>query len=294
VWYTGPDGVKTETVDLQPGMIITPFVYPDGQASDDGMVIVSVVSEGPDVHETFCFHEPEEHKGLFNGILTGQSEAYSLMIDTFVKDHDRKKELFEAIDRIPCVQKKADWAIRWISNEHGASLSTRLFAFGIVEGVFFSGAFCAIFWLKERGMLVNSLGKSNEWIARDEGLHTQFAVIMYHKLNDRIPEATAHRIMQEAVTIETEFITESIPVRLIGMNQDSMKQYIRFVADRLLVQFGFSRLFHVENPFPFMEKIGLDGKTNFFEQRVSEYSRIQENTRSMDAAFCNELEEEEF
>jgi ribonucleotide reductase beta subunit family protein with ferritin-like domain len=209
------------------------------------------------------------------------SESYSLMIDTFVKDSLRKQQLFEAIDNIPCVKKKADWALRWISSQE--NLLTRLFAFGIVEGVFFSGAFCAIFWLKERGLLVNSLGKSNEWIARDESLHTDFAVLMFSILKEEsqtdesndihLTQERAHEIMKDAVEIETEFICESLPVRMIGMNSSSMTSYIKFVADRLLQQFGFSKMFFTKNPFSFMEKIGLDGKTNFFEQRVSEYSR---------------------
>lgn len=298
IWYTlsalhtDEDGKprieKKETRALTIGTVIAPFTYPDGTSSDTigGFVITDILHE-EGLHKTYCFNEPLVHKGMFNGILTGQSEAYSLMIDTFVKQPDRKQELFDAIHRIPCVQKKAVWALKWISKD--VSLPTRLFAFGIVEGVFFSGAFCAIFWLKERGLLVNSLGKSNEWIARDEGLHTQFAVLMYHKLVNKIDETRAHEIMGEAVRIETEFIVESIPVRLIGMNHDSMTQYIRFVADRLLVQFGFARLFHADNPFPFMEKIGLDGKTNFFEQRVSEYSRISDpkNGITIDAAFLD-------
>lgn len=246
-------------------------------AGSDGIVLQNLV-------QNFCheIHIPEARcfYGFQAMIENVHGEVYSLMIDTFVKDPQRKDTLFRAIDTIPCVQKKAEWALKWISARETQSLTTRMFAFGIVEGVFFSGAFCAIFWLKERGLLVNSLGKSNEWIARDEGLHTEFAVLMYHKLDDPIPEDTAHEIMKEAVDIETEFICASLPVRLIGMNHVSMKTYIQFVADRLLVQFGFSRLYHVSNPFPFMDKIGLDGKTNFFEQRVSEYSRPQEYSSS--------------
>ena len=265
-------------------------------AGSDGIVLENLVQnfcQEIEIPEARCFY-------AFQAMMENiHSEAYSLMIDVFVKDVDRKRELFDAIETIPCVKRKADWALRWISEKDTAPLSTRLFAFGIVEGVFFSGAFCAIFWLKERGLLVNSLGKSNEWIARDEGLHTQFAVLMYHKLRDPLDTLTAFRIIREAVEIEIEFITESIPVRLIGMNQDLMIAYIRFVADRLLVQFGFPRLFNVKNPFPFMEKIGLDGKTNFFEQRVSEYSRATQdpsgkNTHVIESAFSGELELEIF
>jgi ribonucleoside-diphosphate reductase subunit M2 len=242
-------------------------------AGSDGIVLENLVQNFCSeikIPEARCFY-------AFQAMMENiHSEAYSLMIDTFVKDPARKKELFEAIDKIPCVKKKADWAIRWISAKE--DLLTRMFAFGIVEGLFFSGAFCAIFWLKERNLMVNSLGKSNEWIARDESLHTDFAVLMHRILQESygyvpIPEEKIIEIMKEAVDIETEFVCESLPVRLIGMNQDSMTKYIRFVADRLLVQFGYRKIFHVTNPFPFMEKIGLDGKTNFFEQRVSEYNR---------------------
>ena len=244
-------------------------------AGSDGIVLENLVENFCSeikIPEARCFY-------AFQAMMENiHSESYSLMIDTFVKDSLRKQQLFEAIENIPCVKKKADWALRWISS--GENLLTRLFAFGIVEGVFFSGAFCAIFWLKERGLLVNSLGKSNEWIARDESLHTDFAVLMFSILKEEpsndtgvLSQERAHEIMKDAVEIETEFICESLPVRMIGMNSTSMTSYIKFVADRLLQQFGFSKMFFTKNPFSFMEKIGLDGKTNFFEQRVSEYSR---------------------
>lgn len=242
-------------------------------AGSDGIVLENLVQNfcaEIKIPEARCFY-------AFQAMMENiHSESYALMIDTFVQNPERKQELFEAVDRIPCVKKKADWAIRWISSKE--DLLTRMLAFGIVEGLFFCGAFCAVFWLKERGLLVNSLGKSNEWIARDESLHTDFAVLMHKVLKESyghtpIPVEKVHTMMRDAVEIETEFVCDSLPVRLIGMNRDSMSAYIRFVADRLLGQFGYPRIYHKANPFPFMEKIGLDGKTNFFEQRVSEYRR---------------------
>lgn len=239
-------------------------------AGSDGIVLENLVvnfCKEIDIPEARCFY-------AFQAMMENiHSEVYSLMIDTFVSDPDHKEHLFNAIDRIPCVKRKADWAIRWIKDAPDHDVGVRLFAFGIVEGLFFSGAFCAIFWLKERGLLVNSLGKSNEWIARDEGLHTQFAVLMFHHLECAMDETVARGVMESAVDIETEFICESIPVALIGMDKAMMSAYIRFVADRLMVEFGFRKIYNAQNPFSFMEKIGLDGKTNFFEQRVSEYGR---------------------
>jgi ribonucleotide reductase beta subunit family protein with ferritin-like domain len=216
------------------------------------------------------------------------SESYSLMIDTLVNDANRKKELLEAITQIPCVEKKAKWAIQWIENKNN-SFAKRLFAFAIVEGLFFSGSFCAIFWLKERNLMTKALGKSNEWIARDESLHTEFAILLYQYLIEKISENEAKIIMTEAVEIEEEFICHSLPVKLIGMNNDLMKQYIHFCADRLMVQFGFEKIYNESNPFGFMEKISMDGKTNFFEQRVSEYSLANENTMKFD--FDNNLDD---
>ncbi|MBM3968133.1 MAG: ribonucleoside-diphosphate reductase, partial [Planctomycetes bacterium] len=192
----------------------------------------------------------------------------------YVKCPTRKMHLFRAVTEIDCVRRKAEWAMRWIQtdNETPDNLGRRLFAFGIVEGLFFSGSFCAIFWLKERGLMIQSLGKSNEWIARDESLHTAFAVLLYKYVQHKVSETEAVAMMKEAVEIEEEFVCESLPVTLIGMNADLMKEYIRFVADRLLVQFGYPKQYHAQNPFPFMEKMCLEGKTNFFEQRVTEYS----------------------
>ena len=198
------------------------------------------------------------------------SETYSLLIDTYIKDETEKTKLFKAIDNFPCVNKKAKWALKWI-NDKRSNFATRLLAFACVEGIFFSGSFCAIYWLKKRG-LMPGLTFSNELISRDEGMHTDFAVLLYNKLNKKTKKAKVYELMKEAVAIEKEFICEALPCKLIGMNQKLMKQYIEFVADRLIVQLGYPKLFNSSNPFDFMEMISLDGKTNFFEKRVGDYS----------------------
>lgn len=198
------------------------------------------------------------------------SETYSLLIDQYVRDKDEQLKYFRAIDTIPAIRKKALWAVKWV--ESPEDYATRLLAFACVEGIFFSGSFCAIYWVKKRGLLPG-LTFSNELISRDEGLHTEFAVAMYHKLKNKLSEEAVQSIVGEAVECETEFITESLPVSLIGMNARDMKQYIQFVADRLLVQLGYRKLYKVGNPFDFMDLISLEGKTNFFEKKVSEYSK---------------------
>lgn len=204
------------------------------------------------------------------------SETYNMMIDTFIEDEERKNELYRAMETIPCVERKASWALKWIENKQDhCDLARKLFAFGIVEGLFFSGSFCAIFYLKEQGKLIHSLGKSNEWICRDETAHTSFAILLYTYIQNRLSKEEAEDIMREAVDIETEFVCDSIPVSMIGMSKEMMCEYIRFVADRLMVQFGYHILYEAKNPFPFMQKISLDGKTNFFEARVSEYQIVK-------------------
>ena len=208
--------------------------------------------------------------GLQNAMEGIHSETYSLLIDQYVKDKDEQMKYFRAIDTIPAIKKKADWAMYWIDSHE--DYPTRLLAFACVEGIFFSGSFCAIYWIKKRGLLPG-LTFSNELISRDEGLHTEFAVAMYHKMKNRIPEEAVYQTIREAVDCETEFITESLPVSLIGMNARDMTQYIQFVADRLLVQLGYQKLYRVGNPFDFMDLISLEGKTNFFEKKVSEYSK---------------------
>jgi ribonucleoside-diphosphate reductase beta chain len=199
------------------------------------------------------------------------SESYALLIDTYISDPMEKNQLFKAIQTIPCVQKKADWAMTWIDNNE-ASFATRLLAFAAVEGIFFSGAFCAIFWLKQRGIMPG-LTLSNEFIARDEGLHTDFACLLYSKLVNRLTKQQAHKIIRDAVKIEKQFITKSLPCELIGMNAKLMTQYIEFVADRLLLQLGYPKAYSAANPFSFMENMSLENKDNFFEKRVSTYAK---------------------
>ena len=198
------------------------------------------------------------------------SETYSLLIDTYVRDPIEKDRLFSAIETIPCVAKKAEWALKWINDEH-SPFSKRLVAFACVEGIFFSGSFCAIYWLKTR-KLMPGLTFSNELISRDEGMHVETAVAVYNMLVNRLSYDEIKTIILEAVGIEKEFIVSSIPCALIGMNSALMTQYIEFVADRLFIQLGYEKHFFTENPFDFMEMISLQGKTNFFEKRVSEYS----------------------
>ena len=208
------------------------------------------------------------------------SETYSLLIDTLVKKETEKTKLFQAINNFPCIKKKADWAIKWI-NDNRSSFATRLIAFACVEGIFFSGAFCSIYWLKKRG-LMPGLTFSNELISRDEGMHTDFAVLLFSKLNTKPKRAKILEIFKDAVEIEKEFICEALPCRLIGMNSALMSQYIEFVADRLLVQLGYNKHYKSENPFDFMEMISLEGKTNFFEKRVGDYS-LSSGTKSDEA-----------
>tara|TARA_B110000967_G_C18860077_1_gene549404 strand:- start:1010 stop:2008 length:999 start_codon:yes stop_codon:yes gene_type:complete len=201
------------------------------------------------------------------------SETYSLLIDTYVTDLQEKDRLFRAIETIPCVKKKAEWAIKWI-NDDKSSFATRLVAFAAVEGVFFSGSFCSIYWLKKRG-LMPGLTFSNELISRDEGMHTDFAVLLYNMLSNRLDENVIYELFKEAVEIEKEFIIDSLPCNLIGMNSELMAQYIEFVADRLIVQLGYSKLWNTRNPFDFMEMISLRPKSNFFEVRVGEYQKAE-------------------
>jgi len=198
------------------------------------------------------------------------SETYSLLIDTYIKDEKEKKKLFEALYNFPCIKTKADWAIKWI-NDKRSSFAARLVAFACVEGIFFSGAFCSIYWLKKRG-LMPGLTFSNELISRDEGMHTDLAVLLFNKLKKKLNKPKVKEIVRDAVTIEKEFICKALPCKLIGMNSKLMTQYIEFVADRLLVQLGCTKEYKVENPFDFMEMISLEGKTNFFEKRVGDYS----------------------
>ena len=216
------------------------------------------------------------------------SEMYSLLIDTYIKDDQEKDRLFRAIETIPVIKKKAEWALKWIEDKD-SNFAIRLIAFACVEGIFFSGSFCAIFWLKKRG-LMPGLTFSNELISRDEGMHTDFAVLIYNLLDTKLDPLIIKSIVEEAVEIEKEFIIDTIPCRLIGMNQQLMSEYIEFVADRLLLQMGCDKNYNTPNPFSFMDMISMEGKTNFFEKRVGEYSKAgigenKNNSISFDVDF---------
>jgi len=211
------------------------------------------------------------------------SETYSLLIDTFIQDKVEKKRLFNAIEEIDCIKKKANWAIKWI-NDKDSTFALRLIAFAVVEGIFFSGSFCSIFWLKERG-LMPGLTFSNELIARDEGMHTDFACLLYSMLSNKLSQKVIFNIIQEAVDIEKSFITESLPCKLIGMNSGLMTEYIEFVADRLLQQLGYNKLYNAKNPFPFMEMISIDSKVNFFEKRNEAYRKAEVGQSERDMQF---------
>ena len=206
------------------------------------------------------------------------SETYSLLIETYIKDSDEKSRLFNAINVFPCIKKKSDWAQKWI-HDNRSSFATRLVAFACVEGIFFSGAFCSIYWMKKRG-LMPGLTFSNELISRDEALHCEFAILMYSKLVKKMSKAKFNELIKEAVEIETEFICEALPCRLIGMNSVLMTQYIQFVADRLCLQMGYDKIFNSANPFDFMELISLESKTNFFEKRNDSYALANKTTSS--------------
>ena len=209
------------------------------------------------------------------------SHTYSLLIDTYIKNTEEKDRLLNAIDHFPCIKKKSDWALKWI-HDNRSTFATRLVAFACVEGIFFSGAFCSIYWLKKRG-LMPGLTFSNELISRDEALHCEFAILLYNKLIKKMSKARIHEIIREAVEIEVEFICEALPCRLIGMNSLLMTQYIQFVADRLCVQLGYDKIFNVKNCFPWMELISLESKTNFFEKSSDAYALA--NKSNMAEAF---------
>jgi ribonucleoside-diphosphate reductase beta chain len=212
------------------------------------------------------------------------SETYALLIDTYVKNAAEKHKLFHAIDTVPAVKKKAEWALRWITK---GNFAQRLVAFAAVEGIFFSGSFCSIFWLKKRG-LMPGLTFSNELISRDEGLHCEFACLLFKMLNRKLSELEVHNIISDAVAIEKEFITEALPVDLIGMNARLMQQYIEFVADRWITELGYSKIYNSTNPFDFMEMISLQGKTNFFEKRVGDYQKSGVMSNAANQVFTTE------
>ncbi|XP_046659593.1 ribonucleoside-diphosphate reductase subunit M2 B [Homalodisca vitripennis] len=255
-------------------------------AASDGIVnenLVERFSQEVQVTEARCFY------GFQIAMENIHSEMYSLLIDTYIHDAKERDFLFNAIETMPCVKRKADWALQWIASET-ATFGERIVAFAAVEGIFFSGSFASIFWLKKRG-LMPGLTFSNELISRDEGLHCDFACLMFKHLVQKPSEERVKSIIREAVVIEQEFLTAALPVSLIGMNCDLMKQYIEYVADRLLFELQCSKIYHSENPFDFMENISLEGKTNFFEKRVGEYKKSgvmdekTENVFDMEADF---------
>jgi len=223
--------------------------------------------------EARSFYAYQEHNEMVHG------ETYSKLIDKYIKSSSEKKNLFEAIQTIPCIKNKADWAMKWFSKDK--SFGERLIAFACVEGIFFSGSFCAIFWLKKRGLLPG-LCFSNELISRDEGLHLEFAIELFKMLKHKPNKSIIDQIVKDAVDIEKQFITNALPCSLIGMNSDKMSEYIEYVADRLLKQSGHDKIWGTKNPFDFMENISLDGKTNFFEKRVGDYGKIDEDSTSIE------------
>lgn len=249
-------------------------------ASSDGIVFENIsinFSKEIQLPEARSFYAYQEHNEMVHG------ETYSLLIEKYVKDQTEKDHIFRAIETIACVKKKAEWALKWFDSK--LPFSQRLFAFACVEGIFFSGSFCAIFWLKKRG-LMPGLSFSNELISRDEGLHLEFAVELFGMLENKPSEIVIHSIIREAVQIEKEFILDALPCKLIGMDSEKMSQYIEFVSDRLLKQIGYRPLWNSQNPFDFMENISLDGKTNFFEKRVGDYGKLlSEKTISFDDEF---------
>jgi len=268
---------RAEEVDLSKDLISWATLNKDEQyfikmiiaffAASDGIVVENL---GMRFMSEVQLSEARAFYGFQIAMENIHSEMYSLLIDTYIKENDEKQKLFNALNNFPCIKKKADWAIKWI-NDKRSSFATRLLAFACVEGIFFSGAFCSIYWLKKRGKMPG-LTFSNELISRDEALHTEFAILLYKKLTKKLPKKKVIEIIKEAVEIEKEFICESLPCRLVSMNSKLMSQYIEFVADRLIVQIGHEKIYNVSNPFDFMEMISIEGKTNFFEKRVGEYA----------------------
>jgi len=248
-------------------------------AASDGIVLENLAQKfctEIQVPEARCFY------GLQIAMENIHSETYSLLIDTYIQDKEEKTFLFNAIENVEVIKKKANWALKWINDSN--SYAERLVAFSAVEGIFFSGSFCAIFWLKKRS-LMPGLTFSNELISRDEGLHTDFACLIYKHLLNKLSQEKIYQIIVEAVSIEKEFITDALPVELIGMNSKLMGTYIEFVADRLLFSLGYPKYFNVQNPFEWMEMISLQGKTNFFERRVGEYQKSGVMSTAEDKVF---------
>ena len=245
-------------------------------AASDGIVLENI---GTRFMNEVQLAEARAFYGFQIAMENIHSQMYSQLIETYISDREQKHKLFNALENFDCIKKKGDWAKKWIGDNR-SSFATRLVAFACVEGIFFSGSFCSIFWLKKRG-LMPGLTFSNELISRDEALHTEFAVLLHSKLNRKCNKNKVYDIIKEAVEIEKTFITDALPCRLIGMNADLMKQYIEFIADRLVVQLGFDKIYRSTNPFDFMELISVESKTNFFEKRVSEYA-LADKTKTND------------
>ena len=253
-------------------------------AASDGIVNENLVlnfMREVQIPEARCFY------GFQVAIENIHAEMYSLLIDTYIKEPKEKDFLFHALQNLPCVAKKGEWALRWIEN--APSFAHRLIAFAAVEGIFFSGSFCSIFWLKKRG-LMPGLTFSNELISRDEGLHCDFACLLYSMLDNKLDPQEVQDIITEAVTFEKEFVTDALPVSLIGMNAEMMSQYIEFVADRLLMSLGCEKVYKTANPFPWMDMISIQGKTNFFEKRVGDYAKAGVMTNRDEQVFSMEAE----
>ena len=254
-------------------------------AASDGIVNENLIcnfATEVKIAEARCFY------GFQIAMENIHSETYSLLIDTYIKDEIKKTHLLKAIETMPCVQKKAKWALKWC-DANNASFAERMIAFAAVEGIFFSGAFCAIFWLKKRG-LMPGLCFSNELISRDEGMHCDFACLLYKKLVNKLPKSRIVEIVTNAVEIEKEFVVDSLPVELIGMNSGLMCEYIKFCADRLLGALGCIKYYNAANPFEWMEMISLQGKTNFFEKRVGEYAKSGVGVKSEEQVFSIDAE----
>jgi ribonucleotide reductase beta subunit family protein with ferritin-like domain len=254
--------------------ILAFFAASDGIVNENLAMNFSTEIQIPEVR---CFY------GFQIAIENIHSEVYSLLIDTYIKNPTEKSKILHAIDTIPCVQKKANWTLQWC-DANNATFAERLIAFACVEGIFFSGSFCSIFWLKKRG-LMPGLSFSNELISRDEGLHCDFACLLYSKLVNKLSEERVHEIFMNAVDIEKEFVSDSLPVELIGMNSKMMCEYIEFCADRLLFQLNYNKIYNTQNPFDWMVMISLEGKTNFFEKRVGEYSKSGVGVKREDQVF---------
>lgn len=253
-------------------------------AASDGIVLENL---GVRFMGEVQLSEARAFYGLQIAMENIHSITYSTLIDTYIKTKEQKHKLFNALNEYECIKKKGQWAIKWI-NDKKSNFATRLVAFACIEGIFFSGAFCAIYWMKKRG-LMPGLTFSNELISRDEALHTEFAVLLHSKLEKPLKKQKIHEIIGEAVAIELEFINDALPCRLIGMNQVLMKQYIEFVADRLSVQLGGDKIYESKNPFDWMENISIETKTNFFEDRVSEYSLTTKNSKLNTFEFGDEF-----